>query len=91
MDEKLKGLEMYLDYLNYPWELDANEFAMEACNQFWKTDLSEKYKYVPKPKPIWARAINAVGNKAVDFVFEAVQAEPSYPSFYGEISDTYKT
>lgn len=38
-----RKLEKYLAYQNYPWELDANEFAMETMRQFWKSPVYAPY------------------------------------------------
>jgi isoleucyl-tRNA synthetase len=48
-DEKRIKLERYFDYLNFPWELDAQAFAQETLTKFWRTPLGEIY--LPKPKP----------------------------------------
>lgn len=47
-EDRIK-LERYLDYLKFPWELDAQEFAQETLAQFWKTPLGKNY--LPGPKP----------------------------------------
>jgi len=68
MTDDQKGLQRYIDYINFPWELDANSFAFETVEQFWKTPLGKSY--LPKPKPI-------IKNET-SFLVEVIQADPSY-------------
>jgi hypothetical protein len=42
-DEKRRKLERYLDYLNFPWEMDARAFEQEALRQFWKSPISKDH------------------------------------------------
>ena len=39
-----KKLAHYFAYQNYPWELDANEFAMETMRQFHKSPLAKTHQ-----------------------------------------------
>ena len=44
-DEQAKRIIRYYSYLNYPWELDANEFATETMRQFWKSPNVRNLQY----------------------------------------------
>lgn len=44
MSKTRQLLERYFAYQNYPWELDANEFAMETMRQLWHTPVYETYR-----------------------------------------------
>ena len=46
-DNRVKNLILYRDYQNFPWELDANEFALETQRRFWKEPLSAFVKFNP--------------------------------------------
>lgn len=41
------SLERYFEYLQYPWELDAQEFAMKTVSQFWKSPVSFSFSSSP--------------------------------------------
>jgi hypothetical protein len=41
--EDAKRIIAYYSYLNFPWELDANKFAMETLRQFFKTPLAKSH------------------------------------------------
>lgn len=73
-DDQAKYLIRYFSYLNYPWELDAQEFSMETMRQFFKTPFYEPYK--PKPIPPFIPS-------TIDFIVNPTQADPSYPTFSG--------
>lgn len=71
MTDEEQKLQRYLEYLNYPWELDAAEFSMETFRQFWKTPLADPFR--PKsPTPIAC---------SMPFSITQQQAEPSYLTF----------
>jgi hypothetical protein len=70
-DEQRRSLERYFDYLNFPWEMDADKFAFETLRQFWKTSLGISYTLKSPP----------VLKDMKDFVVNPVQADPSYPTF----------
>ena len=44
MPENRKWHERYLDYRNFPWELDADKFSMETFQRFWKEPASNFHK-----------------------------------------------
>jgi len=44
MSEMKSSLEQQLAYKQLPWELDANEFAMETIRKFWKNPVSNSHK-----------------------------------------------
>ena len=70
-DEKRRNLERYLDYLNFPWEIDADKFAFKTLREFWKTPLGKSH--MPNPY--------SVLKNMKDFVVNPTQADPSYPTF----------
>lgn len=39
-DKMIIGLQRYLDYLEYPWELDARTVAMAASYHFWNSEVA---------------------------------------------------
>jgi len=41
---ELACLERYLDYKMFPWELDADKFAVETMRRFWKEPISNFHK-----------------------------------------------
>lgn len=43
MPKERQQLERYFEYLEYPWELDASDFAMKTSAQFWKSSVSSSF------------------------------------------------
>jgi len=49
MPEEQKILERKLAYKQLPWEIDANDFAMETLRKFWKNPVSLPYRLTQLP------------------------------------------
>lgn len=43
MPKERQDLERYLEYLEYPWELDATDFAMKTSSRFWQSSVSSSF------------------------------------------------